>query len=92
MITRTRRGRPRATSAGGAIAKWLFDYLEREGLTVSMAATKIGVGQSTLSDWLRGAKKPGPCSIDALIDLGMPLETYREQVVTDAEKKMSARR
>ena len=92
MITSTRRGRPRSRPIGGAISRWLLGYIERENLTISGAALKIGVGQSTLSDWLRGAKNPGSDAVTAMIGLGMPVETYLEHVAIEAEKKLTARR
>ena len=92
IITRKPVGRPRAVSAGGVIAEWISDYLEREGLTVSLAADRIGVGQGTLSDWLRGVKNPGMGAITSLISMGMPVEIYREHVAHAAEKRLSERR
>lgn len=92
QTTTISRGRPRTSSSDSAIVRWLLDYLDRENLSVSRAASKIGVGQSTLSDWLRGAKHPGHEAISSLISLGMPREVYLESAAQAAEKKLPIRR
>lgn len=84
----TNRGRPRTSSSDSAIVRWILAYLDREKLSVSRAASRIGVGQSTLSDWLRGAKHPGHEAIASLISLGMPREVYLESATQAAEKKL----
>lgn len=39
-------------------AKWLADFLKRNGLTQLAAAEALGVSDPTIHDWVTGSKRP----------------------------------
>lgn len=54
--------------------KTLADHLDRAGITQARLAERLNVSQPTVSDWVRGVKKPRPSKVPELARvLGIPV-------------------
>lgn len=57
----------------------LLDHFSKLGMTQAELAERLGVRPPTVSDWLRGVKRPKPCRVP---DLARELRVSPERLFT----------
>lgn len=67
-------------SFNDVFSKNLRRYFEQSGMTQSEFAKKLGVGTTSIYNWLSGAKTPRMDKVDAMCKL---LGVHREDLITD---------
>lgn len=71
-------------SFNDVFSKNLRRYFEQSGMTQSGFAKKLGVGTTSIYNWLSGVKTPRMDKVDAMCKL---LGVHREDLITDNTKK-----